>query len=163
EDRYQSASGLQADLQECLAQLSATGRIDEFPLGKKDSTRTLQLSQRLYGREHEIATLLQSFARAAAGGRELIIVRGYSRVGKTAVVHEVHRPITEKRGLYVAGKYDQFQQHIPNSAILDAFRSLMRQILAEDEDSLKRWRERLGAALGNTGAAIAQVIPELKD
>ena len=161
ENRYQSAYGLKADLQECLHQWQATGQIAPFPLGRHDRSDRFQLPQKLYGREQEIALLLAAFERIGQGGRELMLVTGYAGIGKTALVHEVYKPLTRQRGYFLAGKFDQLQRNIPYAALLAAFRALMRQLLTESEADIAAWRARLMAALGPNAQVIVEVIPEV--
>ncbi len=113
EDRYQSAYGIVADLAECLRQWRASGSIAPFLLGRHDSSDKFQIPQKLYGREQEVGSLLAAFDRVSRGAGELLLVSGYSGVGKSALVHEIYRPMTERRGYFIAGKFDQFQRNIP--------------------------------------------------
>jgi diguanylate cyclase (GGDEF)-like protein len=165
EDRYQSAAGLRHDLQTCLDQLQATGEIEGFTLGQRDVCDRFLISEKLYGRQAEVAALLQAFARVmgdGAGGRaELMLIAGHSGIGKTAVISEVHKPIVQQRGYFIQGKFDQFGRSAPFSALVQAFRGLMAQILCESEAQLQRWRSRLLAALGDSGQVMIDVIPEL--
>ncbi|MDJ0517966.1 MAG: AAA family ATPase, partial [Trichodesmium sp. MO_231.B1] len=163
EDRYQSAYGLKADLEECRRQLEGTGNINSFPLGQQDISDRFQIPQKLYGREKEIATLLAAFKRVVKTGKvELMLVSGYSGIGKSSLVQELFKPITECRGYFISGKFDQFQRNIPYSAIVAAFRGLIEQLLGESRARLQVWREKLLQALGNNGQIIIDVIPEVE-
>ena len=161
EDRYQSAEGLEADLAACLDEWARTGDVAAFPLGRHDVPDRLYLAQKLYGREPEIAALLETYARAAAGRAELALVAGYSGVGKSVLVNEVHKPVLRRRGRFAAGKFDQFNRDTPYSALLQAFRELVRQALTESEEGLAAWRARLGAALGPNARVIVEVLPDV--
>jgi predicted ATPase/signal transduction histidine kinase/CheY-like chemotaxis protein/tRNA A-37 threonylcarbamoyl transferase component Bud32 len=162
EDRYQSAFGVKADLQECKLQFAKTGRIEIFPVAQNDFSGKLQIPQKLYGRENEVNTLLQAFERVSEGAAEIMLVAGYSGVGKTALVHEVHKPMTEKRGYFAAGKFDQFQKNIPYSAITQAFNKFCRYLLMESAETLANWQTRILDAVGNNGQVIIDVIPDLE-
>ena len=148
EDRYQSAPGLIADLQECLRQWQTTGEIVAFSLGQQEVRSQLQIPQRLYGREQDIDTLVRAFTRVSQGARELMFVSGSAGVGKTALVREVYQPMAQQHGYFIAGKFDQFQRNIPYAALAQAFRALVRQILTESEEQITAWRNALVAALG---------------
>ncbi|NET06815.1 MAG: AAA family ATPase [Symploca sp. SIO2B6] len=163
EDRYQSAEGLKADLETCLNQLEQTGNIVCFSLAQEDISERLQIPQKLYGREEEIATLLAAFERVANTRKvELMLVAGYSGIGKSSLVQELYKPITANQGYFIAGKFDQFQRNIPYSAIVTAFGGLIGQLLGESEAQLQVWRDKLWQALGNNGQIIIDVIPEVE-
>ena len=162
EERYQSAWGIQADLLECLNQLQASGKISEFPLGSQDISAKLQIPQKLYGREREIETLLTAFERVSQGTTEMMLVSGYSGIGKSALVQVLYKPITRLRGYFISGKFDQYQRNIPYSAFVSAFSNLIRQLLTETHTQLYQWREKLAAAFGVNGQVIIDVIPEVE-
>ncbi|XGV88162.1 MAG: trifunctional serine/threonine-protein kinase/ATP-binding protein/sensor histidine kinase [Limnothrix sp. BL-A-16] len=162
EDRYQSALGLQHDLQQCLSQWEATDTITEFELGQRDLSDRFLIPEKLYGRETEVQILLSSFERVSQGASELMLVAGFSGIGKTAVVNEVHKPITQRKGYFLKGKFDQFNRNIPFSAFVQAFRSLMAQLLSESDSQLQLWKHKILTALGDSGQVIVEVIPELE-
>ncbi|MDF5725676.1 MAG: AAA family ATPase, partial [Rhizonema sp. PD37] len=161
EERYQSAYGLKTDLEKCLRQWQTVGH-NSFPLGQQDVSGRFQIPQKLYGREQEIDTLLGAFERVSHGASEMMLVTGYSGIGKSAVVQEVYKPITEKRGYFISGKFDQFQRNIPYASLVQALRSLIRQLLAESQVHIDTWREKLLAALGSNGQVLIDVIPEVE-
>jgi len=162
EARYQSAYGLKIDLMHCLQQLQHYQRIEPFKYGQHDFSRQLQIPQKLYGRERELATLLDTFDAVSQGQRHMMLVAGYSGIGKTALVQEIYKPITQKRGYFISGKFDQYQRNSPYSAIINGFAQLIRQLLTEDESRLQQWRAQLLAAFGVSGQVIIEVIPELE-
>jgi predicted ATPase/signal transduction histidine kinase len=163
EERYQTAVGLQRDLERCLAQWETRGRIDAFPPGAHDTPDWLLIPEKLYGRASEIDTLLASFDRVVGGGRpELVLVSGYPGVGKSAVVNELHKPLVAPRGLFVSGKFDQYKRDIPYATLAQAFQSLIRPILAKSEAELGRWRDAIREALGPNGQLMVDLVPELK-
>ncbi|MGD1850932.1 MAG: AAA family ATPase, partial [Cyanophyceae cyanobacterium] len=162
EDRYQSALGLKYDLERCLQSLNATGEISEFELGERDICDRFNIPEKLYGRETEVQTLLNSFERVSSGSSEMLLVAGFSGIGKTALVNEVHKPIVEKRGYFIKGKFDQFNRNIPFSALVQAFRGLMGQLLSESDKDLAKWRSKILDAVGENGQVLVEVIPELE-
>lgn len=168
EDRYQSAYGIKADLEVCLNQLQTNGKIASFPIGQQDISDKLQIPQKLYGRDPEVAALLAAFERTSISEnsnlshKEMILLAGYSGIGKSSLVAEVYKPITKTRGYFTAGKFDQFQRNIPYSAIVSAFSGLVRQLLSESELQLNRWREKVLDGLGDNGQVIINVIPEVE-
>ncbi len=162
-ERYQSSWGLKADLETCWQQLKSTGKIEIFPLASQDISDRFSIPQKLYGREKEIATLLSAYDRVAETGKvELMMVAGYSGIGKSSLVQELYKPITARRGYFISGKFDQFQRNIPYSAIVAAFGGLIGELLTETEAQLKVWREKLLKALGANGQVIIDVIPEVE-
>jgi len=161
EDRYQSARGLLADLEECAKEWSADRRVTPFPLGRHDTTGALHIPQKLYGRSEQIAELLSAFESASEGGADLLFVSGYSGVGKSALVNEVHKSIARRGGYFIAGKFDQVNRNIPYAPIVQAFRGLIRQLLTERAESLRRWKEEIQAALGSNGKLLTDLFPEL--
>ncbi|AFY81872.1 AAA family ATPase [Oscillatoria acuminata] len=160
EDRYQNAYGLKADLEECLRQYNANNLLD-FPLGRHDVSNKFQLPQKLYGRESEIQNLLSAFSESSTAS-QLMLIAGYSGIGKSALVQELYKPITEKRGYFISGKFDQLQRNIPYSAIVSAFQGLVKQLLTESKAQLNQWRNNLLAAVGVNGRVIVEVIPEIE-
>jgi PAS domain S-box-containing protein len=163
EERYQTAAGVEADLRRCLNQWQSQGRIDSFVLGAHDASDRLLIPEKLYGREREIAILLASFGRVVGAGRpELVLVSGYSGVGKSSVVNELHKPLVPPRGLFASGKFDQYKRDIPYATLAQAFQSLIRPILAKNEAELGRWRDAIREALGPNGQLMVDLVPELK-
>src|SRR5438309_9195404 len=163
EDRYQTAAGLMSDLRKCLVDCEATGRIEPFPLGGQDASDRLLIPERLYGREREIDALLASFDRVVADGTpELVLVSGYSGIGKSSVVNELHKVLVPPRGLFASGKFDQYKRDIPYTTLAQAFQSLVRPLLGQSEAEIGRWRDNLSEALGPNGQLIVNLIPELE-
>jgi predicted ATPase/signal transduction histidine kinase len=162
ESRYQSALGIKFDLEKCLEQLQTTGTIETFEIAQRDVCDRFIIPERLYGREQEVKILLNTFERVSQGSTEMILVAGFSGIGKTAVVNEVHKPIVRQRGYFIKGKYDQFGRNIPFSAFVQAFRDLMGQLLSESDVQLEQWRDKILSALGENSQVIIEVIPELE-
>jgi hypothetical protein len=163
EERYQTAAGVEADLRRCLAALEADGRIESFSLGTRDVPGRLLVPERLYGREQEIELLLAAFDRVVRQGTmELVLVSGYSGVGKSSLVNELHKVLAPSRGLFASGKFDQYKRDIPYATLAQAFGTLVRQILASSDMEVARWRESLGEALGPNGQLIVNLIPEIE-
>ena len=163
EERYQTAAGLEADLRRCLSTWHAHGRIDSFLLGADDLSGRLLIPEKLYGRERELEALLASFDRVVAGGRpELVLVSGYSGIGKSAVVNELHKSLIAPRGLFASGKFDQYKRDIPYATIAQAFHSLIRTLLSKSEAEVNQWRDVLCLALSPNASLVVDLVPELK-
>ncbi|MCG8365032.1 MAG: serine/threonine-protein kinase PknK, partial [Pseudanabaenales cyanobacterium] len=174
EDRYQSVLGLIHDLERCCQQWEATREITLFELGEQERCDRFIIPEKLYGRETEVQTLLTAFERVSGNTcnqpkskiqnpkSELVLVSGFSGIGKTAVVREVHKPITRQKGYFIQGKFDQFNRNLPFSAFVQAFRSLMGQLLGESDQALARWKVKILEAVGNNGQVLIDVIPKLE-
>ncbi|HEY9863407.1 MAG TPA: serine/threonine-protein kinase PknK, partial [Candidatus Obscuribacterales bacterium] len=162
EDRYQSAQGLKFDLETCLMNLKASGSISNFVAGSADKAGQLNIPQKLYGRDREVTILLKTFDRVASGTTELMLVSVYSGIGKTVLVNEVHKPIVRQRGYFIAGKFDQFKRNIPYASLIQAFQSLIQQLLTESEVEIRIWKQKLLDVLGINGQIIIDVIPEVE-
>ncbi|MET0405587.1 MAG: AAA family ATPase, partial [Cystobacter sp.] len=162
EERYQSADGLKADLERCRDNLRR-GVHEDFPPGVHDYPSRFQLPQRLYGRDVHSTALRQGFERVARTGRpEFIQVRGYSGSGKSAVVHELHKPVVRHRSFFLHGKFEQFQQASPYATLAQAIRGLTQQLLSGSDEVLARWRERLLSAWEGQGQLLVDVVPQLE-
>jgi AAA ATPase domain/Protein kinase domain len=163
EERYQTAAGAESDLRRCLAEWESQHRIDEFPLGDHDTPGRLLVPEKLYGRAHEIDTLLASFGRVVASGRPaLVLVSGYSGIGKSSVVNELHKVLVPPRGLFASGKFDQYKRDIPYATLAQALQSLIRPLLGKSEAELRNWRDAFQEALGPSGLLIVDLVSELK-
>jgi PAS domain S-box-containing protein len=163
EERYQTAAGVEGDLRRCLAQWKLQRRIEEFPLCEHDASDRLLVPEKLYGRAREIDTLLAAFDRVMAGGApELVLVSGYSGIGKSSVVNELHKVLVPPRGLFATGKFDQYKRDIPYATLAQAFQSLVRRLLGRSEAELQSWRDDLRRALDPNGLLIVNLVPELK-
>lgn len=170
EDRYQSALGLKFDLEKCLSQWKETGKIEPFDLGKNDRCDRFLIGEKLYGREAEIAALLAAFERVRAtqgdphshGNSELMLVTGFSGIGKTSVINEIHKPILAARGYFIQGKFDRLQRDIPLSALVSAFKDAIEQLLTESPAQVEQWKANILAAVGESGQVIVDLIPELE-
>ncbi|HTR12563.1 MAG TPA: serine/threonine-protein kinase PknK, partial [Roseiarcus sp.] len=163
EDRYQTAAGLASDLRRCLAEWERSGRIGTFTLGDRDRPGRLMIPEKLYGREREVESLLAAFDRVVASGAPaLVLVSGYSGIGKSSVVNELQKALVPSRGLFASGKFDQYKRDTPYSTLMQAFRSLVRSLLSKSDAELATWREALLEALSPNGLLISDLIPELK-
>jgi len=162
EDRYQSAFGLEHDLKECLRKLNDTGQVKAFTIAENDFSSKFQLVEKLYGRDEEIARLLKAYETCAGGPTQTVLVSGFSGTGKSSLVQEVHKSVSEKRGYFIEGKYDQYQRSIPYSAVSQAFRNMINLLMTEDEWKLDYFRQRIQEAVGEEGAVLIEVLPELE-
>ena len=163
EDRYQTAEGLEADLQRCFSTWEEHGRIESFLLGERDVPKRVMIPEKLYGRDREVEMLLAAFDRVAGQNRtELVLVSGYSGVGKSSIVNELHKALVPPRGIFAAGKFDQYKRDVPYATLAQAFQTLIRQILGRKESEIAYWRSALLEALGSNGQLVINLIPEIE-
>jgi predicted ATPase len=162
EGRYHSAFGLKHDLKRCLHQFEQSGTIEKFTPGSLDIPTTLQIPEKLYGRERELAELISAFSQTAQGQTEVIMVSGLPGIGKSVLTNELHKPTVEHRGYFASGKFDQFKPDVPYSAFQQAFKELICHILCEKTERINEWRAQFIAALGPNGQIIVDLIPELE-
>src|SRR5271169_1224259 len=163
EDRYQTALGVEADLRKCFGERESRGCVEPFQLGTHDVPSQLLIPEKLYGREREVDALLAAFERVVVGGRpELVLVSGYSGIGKSALVNELHKSLVLPRGLFASGKFDQYKRDIPYATVAQAFQSLLRPLLAASECELVGWRQAFGAALGPNARLMVELVPEFR-
>jgi len=162
EDRYKSALAISADFQKIKSLLDNETELNDFQIGLLDIGDKFQIPAKLYGREKEINILLNTYQKVCAGKSELMLIEGYSGVGKSALINELHKPITKNRGYFITGKFDQYKRDIPYSSLIESFQDLIRQILTEPDDSIKKWKNKILIALDICAQIIIEVIPELK-
>ncbi|WP_416397226.1 diguanylate cyclase [Allohahella sp. A8] len=161
DERYQSSLGIQADLDECQQQWQQYQYIKAFAPGSKDKPQTFRVSRKLYGRTADEAVLTDCFERVSSGHSEMVVVAGYSGVGKTVLVQQLQQPELATKGFFISGKCDQYNRSQPYSALTQAFPMLIQQLLSEPEVVLDAWRETLTTALGNNAGVIVELLPEL--
>jgi PAS domain S-box-containing protein len=162
EERYQTAAGVEVDLRKCLTLWESSGRIELFPLGLQDASERLMIPEKLYGRSEEITTLLTAFDRILThGNSRLVLVSGYSGIGKSSVVNELHKVIVLPRGIFISGKFDQRLRDTPYSTLAQAFKRLIQQLLNGDTGDIERWRAAIEEAIGSQGRLLTDLIPEL--
>ena len=162
EDRYQSVAGITHDLETCQREWTAHDAISLFDLGSRDVPQQLLIPQKLYGRDRDVGELLRAFEGAREGRTAMLLVAGYSGIGKTSLIHELYDPIVRQRGRFIAGKFDQVVRNIPYGALTQALRNLVRQLLTESEGELTRCRAQLSDVLGANGGVLSEVIPEIE-
>lgn len=163
EDRYQSAAGLEQDLRRCLAEWRQGRSIKAFSLDEQGAPDRLLIPEKLYGREREVQILEDAFARMVRSSvPELVLVSGYSGIGKSSVVNELHKVLVPPRGLFASGKFDQYKRDIPYSTLVQAFQGLVRTLLGKSSEVLAGWRTALLAACGPHARLMTDLIPELR-
>jgi PAS domain S-box-containing protein len=163
EERYQTAAGVERDLQRCLSEWEATGRVADFTPGLEDIADRMLIPGRLYGRKRESKMLLTSLERVVATGHpELVLISGYSGIGKSSLVQELNEALITYRGLFASGKFDQYTRDTPYNTLTQAFRSLVRPLLGRSQAEVQAWRDALHSAVEPNGALLLGLVPDLK-
>ncbi|WP_338847095.1 AAA family ATPase [Massilia sp. W12] len=163
EERYQTANGLRADLRHCQQMLLRHGQLQHFTLGRQDASARLLIPETMYGREAQLHVLFDAMTRVMESGKpELVLVSGYSGIGKSSLVNELQKAMLQPCALFISGKFDQYKRDIPYATLAHAFQSLIRQILCQSEAELDNWRQAIQLALGNQGQLMIELIPELR-
>ncbi|KAL0477338.1 hybrid signal transduction histidine kinase dhkG [Acrasis kona] len=165
DERYQSAHGVKQDLISCQRFLNQPQTCTEqLVVGSSDVRSTFHVNQKLYGRDEEVLKLMNSFEQVANGTTStmLMLVSGYSGVGKSRLINEVHKPLVRQKGYFICGKFDQFKRNIPYSAFIQAFQQLMLSLLTESNDKIQYWQKNLMSALGSNAAVLLEFLPSLQ-
>ncbi|WP_332911752.1 ATP-binding protein [Algoriphagus boritolerans] len=149
-------------MKKCEEALHSDKKNKLFELGQQDISSRFYIPEKLYGREQDVKILMDTFDRVCEGRREILMVRGYSGVGKSALVQEIHKPVIARKGYFISGKFDQYQRNLPYSALIASYKQLIQQFLTEGKESLDAWKEKFLNALGPNGQLIIDVIPELE-
>lgn len=161
DNRYQSAVSLKWDLEKCKNLLEITGSISNFEIAKRDISSVFEIPDKLYGRDQEIKLLKSAFKQINLTQKEIIMISGYSGVGKSELVNKFKTSIKNQPGYFISGKFDQFCNDIP-SALIYSFNDLIRQILSENKEQVESWKRKLLNALGANGQVIIDIVPEVE-
>lgn len=162
EERYQNGFGLAADFEEYIKQKEIGGINKSFTLGWKDIPIKFTIPQRLFGRDNEIKTLMEAFEKTSRGSREAVFVSGDAGIGKSALINEIQKPVVEKRGYFISGKYEELRRDVPYSSIVHAFQQLIKQLLAQENRSVHEWKNRILDKTGTHAKLLIELIPELE-
>ncbi|MEZ5509850.1 MAG: response regulator [Gammaproteobacteria bacterium] len=161
-ERYQNHAGLQADLQHCLQLLERGDELVAFEIGTQDGIGTFMLTSSLIGRDSELALLQQRFANVCAGQFECVLIAGYSGIGKSRLMQELHGSIRRSRGFFCAGKFEQFRRDVPYAAIVEALADLLNHVLSQPREVFEHWQHALQDALGSDAAMLLPLMPDLE-
>ena len=163
ETRYQTAEGVISDLRRCREEWRKSGTIPEFPVGDSDVPGRLIVAGHLYGREDDVATLLDAYERVAEDGRSrLVLLSGYSGVGKSTVASAMQAAVVRRRGIFVSGKFEQHKRDIPYATLAQALNTLVAGLIGLSDEDVAPWRSRLDAALEGNGQLMLGLVPELE-
>ena len=162
EQRYISSQGLLHDLKQCQTQWQQQGKIDNFEIASKDYSNRFTVSRKVYGRDAELQQLLQAFERSTTAQATLTLVSGYSGIGKSCLIREIHQPLLASNGYLIEGKFDQYQKDTPFSCVLQALNQLIDKILSGNESELNHWRRKIRDGIGPFGQLLIDLIPELE-
>jgi predicted ATPase/class 3 adenylate cyclase/predicted metal-dependent HD superfamily phosphohydrolase len=162
EMRYKTARGLKLDFEVCHHCLKEKGAIEFFRIAQNDKSDRFFIPQKLYGRDKEVRQLMEAFGETLQGNAAMVMISGFSGIGKSSLIEEVRKYVIERGGFFTSGKYDQFHRDIPYGAGVSAFRSLVRQLLSESDETIASWKQKMTQALGINAQLITNVIPEVE-
>ncbi|MES0490698.1 MAG: EAL domain-containing protein [Leptospirales bacterium] len=162
EDRYKTTGGMKFDLENCLKQLNKTGSIEKFVLGKKDISDRFQIPQKLYGREIDLKKIQDAYTRASKRTAEMVLISGEPGVGKSVLVQEMYKPVVQRNGFFISGKFEQYKKDIPYNAFIAAFEDLVNQVLTRNSDQIDIWKASILEILGNNAQVITNMVPKLE-
>lgn len=163
EDRYQSAFGIKTDLEKCRHQYESKNSIHEFRLATQDFSGKLFIQGKLYGREKEINFLNELFNSCAAGKRAILFLSGYSGSGKSALIESLQKPVSQKKGYFIKGKFDQISSNTPYSAFVQAFNELIQMILTGEDAYRLKWRKKIMDTMGGSVKILTEFIPGIEE
>ncbi len=161
EERYQSSSGLVYDFVKCNERLNNQSELPLFPIGQRDLPEKFHPPEKLYGRDKEKEVLETSFNAIVDGEKRMLLIEGPPGIGKTFLIQEIHKPLIEKMGLFISGKFEQYKGHTPYAPIVQAFQGIIKYILTLPQLELDQWKEKIIEALVPNSKIIVDVIPEL--
>ncbi len=161
EDRYQTSLGLKYDLEYCLENLHKRKKIIDYKIAQNDISNNFQIPQKLYGREEEIKVLKEVIDNIGKNKVRLILLSGYPGIGKTSIVQEIMNDVINNGCRFISGKFDQFERNTPYSAVITAFRALIKS-LTTDVKKLEFWQDKFNKTLGTNARIITGLIPELE-
>ncbi|MDI1232100.1 MAG: AAA family ATPase [Methylobacter sp.] len=162
EKRYQSASGLLADLTRCKNEYDTTGTVSAFTVGQHDRSRRVIFISKMVGRQTESQLIQQQYNEVISGKFRSVFISGLSGIGKTRLIQELQKPLVKNRGYFTSGKFDQYQKNIPYSSLIQALRNLIRIFLTESDSQVQQWRAKILDVVENNGSVIIDVLPELE-
>ncbi len=162
DDRYQSAAGVFYDLQLLENNLTENTSLTDLSLRQRDLALLPHPPHRLYGRDHELAILKNAFERVRTGGSGAVFIGGYAGVGKTSLIQAIQGPVTLQKGLFITGKFEQFQRNQAFSAPAQCLSQLCQLISAEPESVVMEIRQQILQEIGSDVADLLEVIPEFK-
>lgn len=162
EERYQSATGLKADLIRCKKHLAEQQSIPLFDIAQNDFSGKLQLHHKLYGKEQVIGELNQLFDSTVRGRKELLFVTGHSGRGKTSLINELSAPAIKANGFLISGKFERLQHDAPYSAFTEAFKELTDNLLTQNEALLSSYKNRISESVGTVGKILTDLVPPME-
>lgn len=163
--RYQSAYGVKADIECCLNAFQRGENSPIFRLGQNDIPNQIEILSKMYGREKELQQIQATFEKVKNGNKGMTFVTGHSGIGKTVLIREFIKRIqknNESNTKIITGKFDEVNQSVPYSALAQAFRNLVQQLLRSDDEEFQYWRSKLSDALTENGRLIIDLIPEME-
>ena len=161
DDRYQTAAGLSHDLEQVLLQIRDGGpRVAQ--LRESDTSGRFHIPETLFGRDRDIERIVSAAKDTGRSGMPIVVVSGAAGVGKSSTLERSIARLSSDGARVFIGNHERFQDGRPLVGVLDAYRSVIRSILARPELEVDHWREVYRKALGASAGLFAEAIPELR-
>lgn len=161
DERYQSSIGIINDLNSCIEELRSTGMLKNFKPGMNDVSLRFRIKQKLYGIDSERMVMNRLYSRVAAGESQLLLIGGYAGAGKTSLVQEIYRPITDNGGFFASGKAEQFQNNTPYFVVIQIIKDLVWTLMQSSDSELNEWKNSFEKEFNGNGKLITDMVPEL--
>jgi hypothetical protein len=130
-----------------------------------DNRRTkLPFKERqLYGREHEMSLITESFCRVSSGKSESLFIGGFSGSGKTRLVEGVTAMIDVDGGYVLTHKFDKMSQDKSILDIVEMFNYLCLLIKEKNyQRDLSVLVNNLVQVFGSDWTTLARLLPNIK-
>ncbi|MCF8089733.1 MAG: AAA family ATPase, partial [Desulfotignum sp.] len=152
--RYKSIEGILYDL--------AHYEDPDFQPGSQDMDLKFTISEKIYGREREMALLREALDELGDDKAGLVTISGYSGVGKSTIVSEFQKSLKASECRLISGKFQQYKKDVPYFAIVEAFESLFDMLLLSDQAVLDDFRNTFADSIGDQGRLLTAIFPKLE-
>lgn len=161
DDRYQSIIGIKNDLTFCFHNIDNVDSLLDFKIGTNDISDRFYIPQKLYGREKELAKIVNIVDKSLNKSARFLLISGYSGIGKTSVVKEASKLLVDKNVFFTSAKFNQFESNCPYIGLVSALKGLIEHLFLEFKN-IGIWKSRISEALGTNAKILCDLIPELK-
>ncbi|NRA64027.1 MAG: protein kinase [Pseudobacteriovorax sp.] len=166
DDRYQTAFGLQVDLQNarrCIEQ-DKDFFVESKELASYDKLRIMTGSLDLVGRNNEFEILSDNYGEIAKGrGRSrLTVVRGGAGTGKSRLLIEFKSYLSKHKIRYISTSFSRHENNLPFNALANGFNEYLIRVFKTQQVETDEIKRKVKTLLGPTVQLVAKVVPGLK-